>query len=217
MLKLNLMGYWHAGTGRSAGTRVDALTEKDRHELPFLSGRTLKGLLRDAVVTAAALPWFSSRFGFEPDDGYSLAELIFGTRGDGNQPRDTIHNGILRVGDARLSAVERDWLSSTEAGKALIPGLYREVFSTAIDYESGTARDGSLRGMEVCVPCALVADVEIIPPVGSDGFVLKQNALLERKDQVFTILRDVLPLIDAVGAHRNRGFGRVQLQIEEVR
>ena len=28
-IKIELLGYWHAGSGRSAGTRVDRMVEKD--------------------------------------------------------------------------------------------------------------------------------------------------------------------------------------------
>ena len=45
---VNISGWWHAGTGRGGGEDADALVARDCHGLPFLPGRHLKGLLRDA-------------------------------------------------------------------------------------------------------------------------------------------------------------------------
>ena len=40
---------WHCGVGLAAGAGVDALTVKDKNGLPFVPGKTIKGLVREAV------------------------------------------------------------------------------------------------------------------------------------------------------------------------
>jgi len=40
---------WHCGSGLAAGAGVDALTVKDKNGLPFIPGKTIKGLVREAV------------------------------------------------------------------------------------------------------------------------------------------------------------------------
>ena len=40
---------WHCGSGLAAGADVDTLVVKDKNGLPFVPGKTLKGLIREAV------------------------------------------------------------------------------------------------------------------------------------------------------------------------
>ena len=48
-LKIDIQSYWHPSTGRGQGSDVDALAHRDKDGIPCLPGRTIKGLLRDAV------------------------------------------------------------------------------------------------------------------------------------------------------------------------
>ncbi len=41
--------YWHCGSGLAAGADTDALVIKDQDGLPFIPGKTMKGLVRQAV------------------------------------------------------------------------------------------------------------------------------------------------------------------------
>ena len=40
---------WHCGSGLAAGADVDALVVKDENGMPFVPGKTIKGLVREAV------------------------------------------------------------------------------------------------------------------------------------------------------------------------
>ena len=40
---------WHCGSGTSAGADVDELVVKDKNGMPYIPGKTLKGLIREAV------------------------------------------------------------------------------------------------------------------------------------------------------------------------
>lgn len=190
-IQIDIKSYWHPGGGRGQGMVLDATCHRDRHGLPVLPGRHLKGLLRDALERAEQWKW----------GGYEgLADTLFGERTE----QDRNHSpkpGALRVGDARLPEPIVNHLSS-DAGKDLIPGLFRPLYSTAIDHKSGTADDQSLRGVEVVVPLTIHANLTPIPGQNPpDGWNQK--------------LKDALHLIDAVGAHRNRGLGRAVLTLEE--
>lgn len=192
-LKVDLRGYWHAGTGRGGGALQDALVHRDSVGLPVLPGRHLKGLLREALERAETLGWVGHA---------GLAEVLFGARTEtveGGRPRP----GCLRVSDAMLAPEVGEWLAHSEAGRGLIPHLFRTLHATAVDAESGTALDGSLRGIEVTVPLMLEAIVE--PIAGCEGLPPEWP----------TRLREVLPLIDAVGAQRKRGLGRAVLSLED--
>lgn len=192
-LRFELLGWWHAGTGRGDGARADAVVRRSHGGLPFLPGRTAKGLLRDACGTLRDLgrvrqdelvAWFGS-------------ELLSRTKDAEEEARYTSVPGALRFSSATLGAEWEAWGASrgdTEDHRRL---LFGTLASTAVD-EEGVARDATLRTIEVAVPVALIATVE-----GPDD------------PRWIAGVRESLPLIRAVGAHRTRGLGRVA--VTEVR
>ena len=48
--EIEFFSNWHCGSGLAAGADVDALVIKDNNGLPYVPGRTMKGLLRDAAT-----------------------------------------------------------------------------------------------------------------------------------------------------------------------
>ena len=49
--EIEFFSNWHCGSGLAAGADVDALVIKDQEGLPYIPGRTLKGLLREAGLS----------------------------------------------------------------------------------------------------------------------------------------------------------------------
>lgn len=200
VLSVAIRGYWHAGTGRGSGHHLDALVDTDADGLPYLAGRHLKGLLRDAVHRAEI-------WGLLAPHGDNLTLRLFGSRGyDEGQPvpREDTEPGRLQVGDARLPENLSAWLGHQDQAH-LRAGLYRALYSTAVGDE-GVARGRSLRGIQVTVPLDLEAQVRYIPDqLGRHGDALP--------DCWFSILHECLPLIRAVGANRTRGLGRAVLTL----
>ena len=202
-LHFDIRGYWHPGTGHGAGSALDALTHRDARGLPALPGRTVKGLLRDAMQRAAQLGWLQEArdvhrlFGWRP--GSTTTSTATDAAGE-QRPGDIPAAGCLRVSDATLP---EDVAAYLAAHPDLIGGLYRSHFGTAVDTATGTAREHSLRGMEVVVPLALEASIEVLPNT-------QPPAAWE------TLLDVALPLLDRLGAYRNRGMGRVVVTREGV-
>lgn len=193
-LVVHIHSYWHAGTGRGRGGLVHALVRKDHRGLPYLPGRSLKGLLRDAVLRATT--WghldkdrLEGWFGSDPETA----------RG---KPLET-QPGALAVGDACLPKQDAAYLSS-RPGKILRPLLFRHLQVTAMDERTGAAKDGALRTMEVTLPLRLEANLGESLPGKLEPF---PNWVAE--------LRPCLALIRAVGGDRNRGLGRATLKLEE--
>lgn len=189
-LIIDIRSFWHSSAGRDGGNVLDALVYRDNSGLPVLPGRHIKGLLRDATLRAETWGWngFNSGtttelFGHKPEDRQSLP----------------IVKGALKISDAKLARSTSNWLQRTEQGKALIPGLFRNIYSTAIDHETSTAKEKSLRGIEVTIPLKLYTSISVLP--GAEAPV-----------DWSTRLKQVFPLIDSVGAYRNRGLGRAVLQ-----
>lgn len=201
-LKIDIQSYWHAGTGRGQGSDVDALAHRDKDGIPCLPGRTVKGLLRDALSRWTELVGDSVSdesvlvrrlFGQSPEE----AEATFSTD---ERKAPMAGFGLLRVSDAVLRDDELFYLKDN---KDLASGLFRSLHATKINPETGTAEDQSLRGMEVVIPLTLYADVIEVPGVAAvENWAEK--------------LRQALLLIQAVGAHRTRGLGRAVVTLEEV-
>lgn len=186
-LEIEMLDYWHCGTGRNSGDYLDALVERDSLGLPFVSGRLLKGLLRDALERCEA-------FGHIPADS---ATALFGA----NPARSRTLPGRLRVGDALLPESLRDWLRVP--GNTLYrQALSRELFAAAVDESTGITKENRPRGMETIVPVTLAAELRPIAgaPLPTDW--------LDR-------LAKALPLIGAVGAYRTRGLGRCEIRIAD--
>ncbi|MBL3553150.1 RAMP superfamily CRISPR-associated protein [Rhodovulum sulfidophilum] len=187
ILKLRILSYWRAGTGRNRPGALDALCQRDHDGLPMIPGKHLKGLLRDAVRWAHGVGWTPSLdettlFGgldAQADDGLN------GTRG-----------GCIRVDSALLPDAERAVLRENPD---LIALLFDTRRSTAIG-PNGTAEPGSLRFEEVAVPMTLEARLCAVGAV-PDGWESE--------------LEKALTLVRAVGAQRTRGLGRCILTLEK--
>ncbi len=199
-LKVEIHSYWHAGTGRTSGSHVDSLVEKDHRGLPRLSGRHLKGLLRDAVYRACSWGWF--------DDAGDLETWLFGSAAnpeqadgqDSDSTRFATTAGSLFISNAELRKSEQQALTQNTG---LRSALYHSLFATAIDEQTGSAKNQSLRGMEVVVPLTLYADINI----QSDE---------RQAHNAFDKLQQALSLIDHIGGMRNRGLGRATLTLEDA-
>lgn len=216
-LQIDIRSYWHAGTGRGSGSHLDALVERDVDGLPFVSGKMLKGLLRDAVNRATSwdvLPVLQDKTIMPPS--INVVELLFGSAGFGenNVPSDETKPGVLKISDARLPAVLCDWLSGdTQEHRRWRGQLQRSVYSTAINSDSGVAKGGSLRGQEVTVPMQLESRIRLLPLVHQLPDELTRRFIIAHWSE---IVQQALPLVRAVGSNRTRGLGRACLSLQPV-
>lgn len=197
-LIFDIDSYWHAGSGRGEARVCDAVVVRSRGGLPYLPGRTVKGLVREAceLGTAAGmltrqevLEWFGSPVAeARPDDREQKLE----------EGRFRTEPGRLHFESATLGDNWEAWALAARRGRgspdARISTLFRTVASTAL--EEGVARDQSLRIIEVAVPMVLRA--------GVTGLAAAE----------LTRLAAVLPFIRGLGSHRNRGLGRVTVTLE---
>lgn len=188
-LVIDIHNWWQPGTGRGSGAHLDALANTDADGIPELPGRTVKGLLRDAVRRAEELGWIEE----------GLTESLFGKEADQDGNGST--PGALRIASARLSGDERRWLAS-QAGEAARKQLFAELASTAIDADTGSARAASLRAIQVVLPLKLEARIDRLPG----------HELPDAWDES---IEKALPLIRAVGSGRSRGLGRATLSLKE--
>jgi CRISPR/Cas system CSM-associated protein Csm3 (group 7 of RAMP superfamily) len=138
--KIEFFTDWHCGSGLSSGADLDLLVIKDKDRLPFVPGKTIKGLVREAAEEIL-------KFRKQPLDEI---KNVFGEEGK-SQGRTFFTNAALPE-DMR-KAIIKDNLQEY---------LYRSVASTAID-DNGIAKEHSLRKMQVTVPCTLVGEILDVP------------------------------------------------------
>lgn len=141
---------WHCGSGLAAGADADALAIKNKDKLPFIPGKTLKGLIRQAVEELVS-------FGYKNGDK-GLLEKTFGElSNDGDKV-------IMKQGVAFFSNAElEDLTKKCIIKQGMQEYFYRNIASTAIDPKTGIAKDHSLRKIEVCAPCVLHAYISNVP------------------------------------------------------
>jgi hypothetical protein len=141
--KVTFFSDWHCGSGLSSGAESDNLVIKDIYGLPYIPGRTIKGLLKEAAYDL-----------FEGSERFNeFMESCFGTGSDLNET-DSVYSFFYS--DACLSENEVEYLKGkpTEISK-----LYRNIPSTRIDEETGVADENSLRSMQATIPLTLEGEI----------------------------------------------------------
>lgn len=190
LMTFDIKSDWHIGSGKEGGAYADALCLKDNAGLPYIPGKSCKGLLRDAFQLAANSEWFEE-------------EMVYHFFGVEDREGQT-QQGMLQISSARLSNEEAHYIVSNNATKH----LYRVLQSTAIDHQTGTAQNASLRSIEVAVPMQLSANVRLNSS--------HPDFTNELEQQFYAVLSDVVCLISEFGSKRHRGLGQVTVTVKEA-
>ena len=144
ILEFDIKSDWHIGNGHEGGAYAYALVVKNHLNLPYLPGKSIKGLLRQAFETAVDNQWFGD---------HALLNKLFGYENEG-----LFSQGIIKVSSAQLSDAETDFFLEKPSAMKY---LYRVLQSTAINKQTGVAVEGSLRSLEVTVPMILQAEISL--------------------------------------------------------
>lgn len=144
--QIQFHSYWHCGSGLAAGAGVDALVVKDAKGLPFVPGKTIKGLLREAMEELRT--WE----GKDTDNDKDFLDLF------GSEDK---HVAAAKAffSNAELTKDEQEAI----VNEKLQEHLYKAVSSTAIDVVKGIAKEHSLHKIEVVVPCELYGEIYNVP------------------------------------------------------
>lgn len=142
---------WHCGSGLAAGADMDLLVVKDSAGLPFVPGKTMKGLVRETAELLLQLK----------KDGCNQTNL---QKCFGSPERKKIKNdGYVFFSNAELSDQEKQVI----VNKKLQEFMFQSKSSTAID-DNGIADSLTLRKIQTTVPCKLYGviknvDDELVP------------------------------------------------------
>ncbi len=186
-VKIEILSFWHIGSGSSRGGDVDEVMLKDDNKLPYLPGKTLKGLLKEGMMICAETDTDTNNITI--DDVYKyFGTPSVGAPSEGNDDRGSTP-GALRFNNATLSTAE----ANTIIKKNLANALYEKFTSTKIN-DAGIAIDKSLRAIEVCVPVTLYTKITV-------------------DDKGKEALKLACKFVRCLGAHRNRGLGRCKIEV----
>lgn len=186
--KIKFHSEWHAGSGLTSGSDLDALVVKDADGFPFIPGKTLKGLLKEAAFEMLQLK------GENPEKSPFITGL-FGYFYEKPADESKIHT----KGDAFFSNATLNTNLRNESRKnQLTDFFYRDLASTAIG-DNGIADKGSLRRMETVIPCELVATISGVDEKFEEELI------------------KCLKFIKRLGQNRNRGLGRCTFEVVEIK
>lgn len=195
VLQLRFDSDWHVGSGFGRPGSVDRLVRVDASGYPFVPGKTLTGVWRDACeLVAVGL-----------DDGRAgpwcrWVDFIFGRQAH-HQSGEATTSALLSVRPARLPQALR---SALRAKPCLRSALTFVKWGVAIDARSGRARDRFLRQVEMVrrglrfeAPCVL--------------------ALPDESREIATaLLAAGARMVDRLGGKRRRGAGRCRIRIDAL-
>ena len=181
---------WHAGSGLTSGSDLDSLVIKDKKGLPFIPGRTLKGLLREAAEELVKLNHCDETF----------MKTVFGVSSqkqkDKTEVNDPEEHGVTKKGECFFSNAKLSGeLYKASIENELAPFYYRAISSTAINAKSGVAEKHSLRRMQTTIPCVLEAEIMNVDEI--------------YKAQIEACFK----WIKRLGQNRNRGLGRCRFEM----
>lgn len=150
--KIRLHTYWHCGSGLAAGADVDLLVIKDKNGLPYIPGKTIKGLVREAVDLL-----------YPEKKETESYKTVFG------KIEEKDNNGFRSDSffkNATLPEIERKYIVSAKQSQY----LFQTISSTAITDE-GVADDKTLRKIQVCIPCELESEILNVPEQFTDVII----------------------------------------------
>ncbi len=143
--KIEFFSDWHCGSGLSAGADVDSLVIKDKNGMPFIPGKTIKGLLKEAVEN------FIEYSGSSDEEKEAANETFGQPSGEGNPGKAFFSNAELE-----------DDIYRPIVDASLQIHLYRKVAYTKIN-EKGLAEEHSLRKIQTVIPCILTGIISEVP------------------------------------------------------
>ncbi|RMG30493.1 MAG: CRISPR-associated protein [Methanobacteriota archaeon] len=175
---------WLCSSGLDSGVEADALPIKDVKGLPFVPGKTIKGLFRQAAEEISDA------------QGGKFSEVVSRVFGIGDDVEKEGQSGSAFFSNATLPLQE----ASEIVKNNLQQFLFRKISSTAID-NAGLVKEKTLRTVEVCIPVVLTGEIVF------DGLNEEEKDLCEE------LLKMIVKWVRCLGSWRNRGFGRCRFEL----
>src|SRR5574344_2192999 len=132
-LNINFLSYWSIGTGREAGTYADSTTIKDYDGFPYVPGKAIKGIYKDAFRIALSNGWFNKI----ADDKQALENLLFGVEGSSLEnslnTNELDTEGALKFSNAQIDADVKQKILEDDNCKKIQDEFFRVIQNTMIN------------------------------------------------------------------------------------
>lgn len=198
-LKIKLLSDTTFGRGDGVAGIVDQEVEHDSYGLPYLRGRTLKGLLSEECDNLIHTLVDNQKHWQE------LACKLFGISGSGLDIMASVH-----IGDARLPLDLQQAVAHAIQDKSnsltrqqILSSLTTIRKQTAISAETGVAEAKSLRSGRV-----VIRELEFVSDLLFETEIVAEDML--------TLLAVGTLALRHIGSGRNRGRGHVQCTLHDV-
>ncbi len=143
--KIEFFSDWHCGSGLAAGADLDLLAIRDKNGMPFVPGKTMKGLVREATENYIQFK--------DPDQ--EIPQNLFGI--ESKQDIDEAASCMF-FSNANLARDEYETIVAHRAQEF----MFRKKASTSIDAD-GIAQNHTLRKIQTVIPCTLVGEMINVP------------------------------------------------------
>jgi len=193
-----MLSDWHIGVGAGRSGDAHRLVRRDSDQLPYLPGKTLTGILRDACEQVA--------YGLDNGDKDGIwgrwVDYLFGDQPSLPQPArtDSPRPAAFTVSSAHLSVAIRRALAGKDtlrtAATFTKPGV-------AIDATSGRAKDHCLRYVEMA-RVGMVLHAEATVAIPSD---------VASREAVAALLWAGARVARHIGGGRRRGSGKCAISL----
>lgn len=190
---VKMLSDWHVGTGAGRHRSVDRLVRRDADGLPYIPGKTIKGIWRDACECVAVglddgnesgvwSEWVRFLFGTEP--AFHVAAVP----------------GSIRIGSAYYPTIVKQALHSSPFVSEAVTFVRSGI---RIDRVSGRAEDNMLRFIEIArAGSVLEGDFSIIDDGGNPELALALLAAGAR-------------FVENLGAKTRRGWGKCTIGFDD--
>lgn len=210
-LTLELKSDTTFGRGDGVAGAIDAEVQHDESGLPFLGGKTLKGLLGATaaeILDALGLDALGRAVPTQAEAWREHANRLFGTPGSGDEEQAILHVGAARLPEDLRERLRHDFeIAAAQRGT---PQITREQVletlttvrrQTAMDPTTGAPQENTLRSVRVIVRClTFTARLDFSEPPQS---------------QELGLLAACCRGLRRAGTNRNRGTGRVHVELYE--
>lgn len=206
-IQLNMLSDWHIGSGSGSGV-IDSIVQKDLNGLPYISAKTLTGILRDATELVALgldngeengrwQEWVNCLFGEQPSVTIEVDETIE------SPPRPA----ALSIRSAHLPR-KLSHVLSTESKSKLKNAICFIKPGIKIEQSSGCAEKDCLRFEE------MVRQGTVLEALNCQ-LILPPESKQEQKQTAYALLIAGMKMVERLGGKRRRGAGLCQIRIQE--
>ncbi|GAB4533426.1 MAG: hypothetical protein Kow0063_15370 [Anaerolineae bacterium] len=194
-LKLEVLSDATFGRGDGVAGLVDVEVQHDRHGLPYLGGRALKGLLGaecDDLVFALDRAGQGARW-------QAVADRLFGQSGAMAQGQAILRLGPARLPDDLRAAIAWDVRQENLTRDEVLETMTTLRRQTAMDPVTGAPRKETLRALRLVLRGTI--------------FTSRLTFLQEPSGDDLALLAATVKALRRAGTGRNRGRGRLRAEL----